>query len=436
MNEQPMQPMPDYRAQSRKLHRRLVPANIVILILSVVALVTLLCGSMVSVRIHITGDFVSQMMETVMEEEQSSGENGNTGEPGTGEENAAGMSARQYSENADGSGGQSDAGSENEQMKEMLQYVFRNVDYTLQLEVNPVQMFKAGMGDNEAVRAYITEVIGGALSSLEKLIMQVMPDFLSVAVATTVENLGIEELENVDTQQIEQVVTLLSENKTEEAKTQFPALAQQFASEQLGVELTDDQLSQASEFFNEMVDSGTQDDGTFSFYGVVNAMAGGTGEGSGESGEGSTGSSENPLNAIFSFADELDDETLSTMKTVFIAVSAAGVGLAALCWAFLALFSFIHIFTKNKKVGMWYVKLFGFLPCLLFFVVPTVALLVLPGMMGGDASSAFSMISALGPSFFGTVAVSGICYLLLWLVSIFWCFPIKRKIRKLKKLGA
>lgn len=428
MNEQPMQPMPDYRAQSRKLHRRLVPANIVILILSVVALVTLLCGSMVSVRIHITGDFVSQMMETVMEEEQSSGENGNTGD-----ESAAGMSATQEETNADGSGDASGAGSENEQMKEMLQYVFRNVDYTLKLEVNPVQMFRAGMGNNEAVRAYITEVIGGALSSLEELIMQVMPDFLSVAVATTVENLGVEELENVDTQQIEQVVTLLSENKTEEAKTQFPALAQQFASEQLGVELTPDQLSQASEFFNEMVDSGTQDDGTFSFYGVIDAMAGGSGEGSGED---SAGSSENPLDAIFSFADELDDETLSTMKTVFIAVSAAGVGLAALCWAFLALFSFIHIFTKNKKVGMWYVKLFGFLPCLLFFVVPTVALLVLPGMMGGDASSAFSMISALGPSFFGTVAVSGICYLLLWLVSIFWCFPIKRKIRKLKKLGA
>ena len=426
MNEQPMQPMPDYGAQSRKLHRRLVPANIVILILSVVALVTLLCGSMVSVRIHITGDFVSQMMETVMEEEQSSGENGNTGD-----ESAAGIT--QEETNADGSGDASGAGSENEQMKEMLQYVFRNVDYTLKLEVNPVQMFRAGMGDNEAVRAYITEVIGGALSSLEELIMQVMPDFLSVAVATTVENLGVEELENVDTQQIEQVVTLLSENKTEEAKTQFPALAQQFASEQLGVELTPDQLSQASEFFNEMVDSGTQDDGTFSFYGVIDAMAGGSG---GESGEDSTGSSENPLDAIFSFADELDDETLSTMKTVFIAVSAAGVGLAALCWAFLALFSFIHIFTKNKKVGMWYVKLFGFLPCLLFFVVPTVALLVLPGMMGGDASSAFSMISALGPSFFGTVAVSGICYLLLWLVSIFWCFPIKRKIRKLKKLGA
>ncbi len=426
MNEQPMQPMPDYGAQSRKLHRRLVPANIVILILSVVALVTLLCGSMVSVRIHITGDFVSLMMETVMEEEQSSGENGNTGD-----ESAAGIT--QEETNADGSGDASGAGSENEQMKEMLQYVFRNVDYTLKLEVNPVQMFRAGMGDNEAVRAYITEVIGGALSSLEELVMQVMPDFLSVAVATMVENLGVEELENVDTQQIEQVVTLLSENKTEEAKTQFPALAQQFASEQLGVELTPDQLSQASEFFNEMVDSGTQDDGTFSFYGVIDAMAGGSGEGSGED---STGSSENPLDAIFSFADELDDETLSTMKTVFIAVSAAGVGLAALCWAFLALFSFIHIFTKNKKVGMWYVKLFGFLPCLLFFVVPTVALLVLPGMMGGDASSAFSMISALGPSFFGTVAVSGICYLLLWLVSIFWCFPIKRKIRKLKKLGA
>ena len=29
--------------------------------------------------------------------------------------------------------------------------------------------------------------------------------------------------------------------------------------------------------------------------------------------------------------------------------------------------------------------------------------------------------------------ISGACYVVLWLISICWAFPIKRKIRRLKK---
>lgn len=78
---------------------------------------------------------------------------------------------------------------------------------------------------------------------------------------------------------------------------------------------------------------------------------------------------------------------------------------------------------------MWYVKLFGFLPCLLFFVAPTVAMAIAPQMAG----ESMAMLSSLSVNFMGMIAVSGVCYLLLWLVSIFWCFPIKRKIRALKR---
>ena len=417
MQQQSMQQAPDPQAQSRRLHKKLVPANIVILLLALTAVVSLLAGSMLSVSVRINGDFVSQVMEQAMAG-SSGGQSPSQGEGETGGSDGS----------ADSGSGQTESTDQNEQMVEMMQYVFSDVDYTLHVRVNPVEMFLAGVAaDNQAVRDYLTELLSEARTSLEGLIKQIMPAFLSVVVATAVENVDVDQLENVSTEEIGQVVTLLSENQTEEAKAQFPALAQKFVSEQLGKELTSDQLTQASDIFNTIVDNGTKD-GEFSFYSVITMMSGG-------SGEGGEGSSQNPLDTIFSAADNLDDNTVSTVKLVFVAVTAAGVGLAAFCWFMLALLSFIHIFAKNKKVAMWYVKLFGFLPCMLFFVAPTLALAIVPGMVGGS-NPAMAMISSLGASFVGTVLLSGACYILLWLVSIFWCFPIKRKIRKLKKTGA
>ena len=224
MQQQSMQQAPDPQAQSRRLHKKLVPANIVILILALTAVVSLLAGSMLSVSVRINGDFVSQVMEQAMAG-SSGGQSPSQGEGETGGSDGS----------ADSGSGQTESTDQNEQMVEMMQYVFSDVDYTLHVRVNPVEMFLAGVAaDNQAVRDYLTELLSEARTSLEGLIKQIMPAFLSVVVATAVENVDVDQLENVSTEEIGQVVTLLSENQTEEAKAQFPALAQKICFRTVG----------------------------------------------------------------------------------------------------------------------------------------------------------------------------------------------------------
>lgn len=104
-------------------------------------------------------------------------------------------------------------------------------------------------------------------------------------------------------------------------------------------------------------------------------------------------------------------------------------------WIILFLFSFFHILAKNKRFTMWYVKLFGWIPAMLWLVLklfPVIAPKVsaLSDLWNGENSSivkaAFSSVSTF-------TWISGLCYVLLWLVSIFWAFPIKHKIRKERK---
>ncbi len=100
----------------------------------------------------------------------------------------------------------------------------------------------------------------------------------------------------------------------------------------------------------------------------------------------------------------------------------------AAMWVILFLFAFFHMFAKNKRFTMWYVKLFGGTPCFLFWVLPAIGKLLVGNLMGETgkvAAAVFGCVSSM-------TWISGICYLLLWLVSIFWAFPIKRKIRKLR----
>ena len=104
-------------------------------------------------------------------------------------------------------------------------------------------------------------------------------------------------------------------------------------------------------------------------------------------------------------------------------------------WLILFLFAFFHLFAKNKRFTMWYVKLFCWIPPLIWLVLtlfpvlaPKISFLndIWNGEQGKLIQGAFAGI--------GTFTwISGICYVLLWLVSICWAFPIKHKIRKERK---
>lgn len=111
---------------------------------------------------------------------------------------------------------------------------------------------------------------------------------------------------------------------------------------------------------------------------------------------------------------------LARLTSIFVFVMLA---FAAL-WLVLAVFAFVHLFLSEKQFLMWYVKLFGFLPCLVFGVIPFAARTLAPFL--GEIGSLLSVLGAITTMTW----VSGGCYGLLWLVSIFWAHPVKKRIRQ------
>ncbi len=102
-------------------------------------------------------------------------------------------------------------------------------------------------------------------------------------------------------------------------------------------------------------------------------------------------------------------------------------------WAIMFLFAFLRLFSKNKRFTMWYVKLFGAIPVILFWLAPIVAGWAIPAyfpaLLGEFAWALPVILGALGT----TTWVSGICYVVMWALSVFWAFPVKCKIRRLIK---
>lgn len=139
--------------------------------------------------------------------------------------------------------------------------------------------------------------------------------------------------------------------------------------------------------------------------------------------QGSTTSTITSSVDLSEYEDMLNDYLVYIQYFVYVMFFFIGI------WALLFLFAGLHLLLKNKRFVMWYVKLFGFIPCLLFGVAPTVAKILIPSLIGEGTEvilAVLGMISSL-------TWISGACYILLWLVSIFWAFPIKRKIRRDKK---
>lgn len=101
-------------------------------------------------------------------------------------------------------------------------------------------------------------------------------------------------------------------------------------------------------------------------------------------------------------------------------------------WLVLFVFALFRLFTKNKRFMMWYVKLTGFYPCFIFGILPLAYKGIFAAMVPAETGI---NIAALIGAFSTMTWISGACYLLLWIVSVFWAFPIKHKIRYLKKHG-
>ena len=377
-------PSEQLQSERRKLHRKLILPNIFILLISLVAAASLLFGQLLSVSVHIDAQFGETIAQMMSEQ---------AGEEGGADAEAA---AKQYA------------------------FLFKDADADVTISLNPLDIMTAGFdGGREGVKKLFTSALGGLSDTVARLSEQILPAMISVSVAGAAgADLENADLENIDTSIFTETITKLNNQDLEGARTEFSSQLDGFLA-QFDVTLTEDEQAEVMNAYDELVNLATNNKTEdFSAANIFSTM-GGSGESEGEGGAAD-------MLAILAdpaaLADQLDEETLQTVNLACTGISAFLLVQAGL-WAILALFAFLHIFLPNKKVGMWYVKLLCWLPCFLFFIAPPLALAVAPNFVELPA-----VVSSL--AFGGMTFISGICLLVLWLISIFWCHPIKKRIKR------
>lgn len=392
-------------AAERQAHKKLIAPNIVITLLCWAAAVSLILCPWLDMRVPVNQDLAAAVVE------------------------AMGPSA--------------------DIDEDQLNFIVKDVDSEVRVTLSPLQLLEAGTGEGrQGLKNMLEEVLAEATSTVDEIVQQALP----AALSTTIVNTVLEELpadftyEEVEIpQEMNDTVNKLAEKTDpEEIKTElkgdFISAAESFVAQNsalLGIsELSEENRAQLESIFEEAVDLMTVD-GEFSLSNIDKAIAelmnsyGGSLEESGMQPFAVTFAAAREAtsgNAAIDFirdpgayVDSLSETDVQLIKAICLWTAVFMLFIAAL-WAILSLFAFIHIFTPNKKVGMWYVKATGYLPCLLFVVAPAIAMTALPTLM--------PEFPALGITFGGLVLISGACYIALWLVSAIWCHIVRKQIDK------
>lgn len=363
--------------EKKKLHRKLIAPNIAILIIALIAAISLAAGAWISVKVPVNEDLVVSVFDSM-------------------------------SEGTDGESGGTEGFSE-----EQLRFLFKDVNTEIAISLTMRDMLNAGFAaDDSGVRAVIENSVSGAMDTVETLAEQMMPSMVAIVAAEAVKEAGLGELDyaEIDTSGFEQTIQQLNAQDAEGAKATFLASCEQLAQEQLNITLSDEDKSAISDSFDEAVDLMRDETGTISTSNLLTNL-----------GEGENAPD---IPTTDELLDKIPADTMNLLQTAFKAAGIAAVVCAGL-WALLALLALLHIFLKNKKVGMWYVKLTGLFPFAICWLAPTLALKFLPQIV-----SEMPALPAI--AFGGLTFISALCLLALWVVSIFWCHPIKKRIRRCK----
>lgn len=416
-----------------RYQRLLIPANIVVAVVAVLAIVFQFLMPMLSFKVTVTGEEIAEIVEFVQPEsdEGSAGDEGNI--------------------NVDD-----------------IIYITKDVNSNVTVSIDPFGALRLGPApDAQSVRDYLTAYAIDMNGTIDEIFAQMLPRMTVYLVSSTLQdNLGdiinIDELESIDVEQIQSVTEAITSGNYEEARTQFKDAAVDVATE-LGHELSDEDIDLIMENYDEAIAAGTHEDGTFSFidaittlaekYGIdldnlsqymyygsgVVATASAADDGEVETdGSGGDSSSEiDPEEFIQSYINKIPDNVAQIIGTSLFVVAAVLIGFTSLMWLIMAIIALIRVFCKDKRFAMWYVKAFCWLPCVLLVICPLVAVALAPGLLagvvGGSAGEILTIVGNIPMMFGGSGIASGICLLVLWLISIIWLHPIKRKILKIKR---
>lgn len=369
--------------------RKLIPLNIVVAIIALVAAVSLLFAPIVSVDAVGLGDYITEMMD-----EQTSGEDSSAEGPTI-------------------------------DTAKIVSTVTSNMG---NVSLTTMSLATLAFSDDltETLKDYVSEIGSETLKKSEKELIT------DVAVPMMVEMMEEERgeeapdnIKNMDADAIYDNAKALETASADEVDETISALAEELQN-QLGEDyISDENLADLESSIRKIYDDTVAaTDGTFTIESCICVFASKSLQESGEITQTFT-SYADLIDYFMDSSSELDD-TIAQVEPILKIVAIALLFFTAV-WLILFLFAFLHLFAKNKRFTMWYVKLFGFLPCLIFGVAPLVAGAIVPGMDGGaEIAGILGMISTM-------TWISGACYILLWIISIFWAFPIKRKIRAYNK---
>lgn len=369
--------------------RKLIPLNIVVAIIALVAAVSLLFAPIVSVDAVGLGDYITEMMG-----EQSSG--GDSSEEGPTIDTA-----------------------------KIVSTVTSNMD---NVSLTTMSLATLAFSDDltETLKDYVSEIGSEALKKSEKeLITDVAVPMMIEMMEEESGTQAPDNIKNMDADAIYDKAKALETASAGEVDETISALAEELQN-QLGEDyISDENLADLESSIRTVYDDTVAaTDGTFTIESCICVFASKSLQESGEITQTFT-SYADLIDYFMDSSSELDD-TIAQVEPILKIVAIALLFFTAV-WLILFLFAFLHLFAKNKRFTMWYVKLFGFLPCLIFGVAPLVAGAIVPGMEGGaEIAGILGMISTM-------TWISGACYILLWVISIFWAFPIKRKIRAYNK---
>lgn len=369
--------------------RKLIPLNIVVAIIALVAAVSLLFAPIVSVDAVGLGDYITEMMG-----EQTSGEDSSAEGPTI-------------------------------DTAKIVSTVTSNMG---NVSLTTMSLATLAFSDDltETLKDYVSEIGSEALKKSEKeLITDVaVPMMIEIMEEESGEE-APDNIKNMDADAIYDKAKALETASAGEVDETISALAEELQN-QLGEDyISDENLADLESSIRKIYDDTVEaTDGTFTIESCICVFASKSLQESGEITQTFT-SYADLIDYFMDSSSELDD-TIAQVEPILKIVAIALLFFTAV-WLILFLFAFLHLFAKNKRFTMWYVKLFGFLPCLIFGVAPLVAGAIVPGMEGGaEIAGILGMISSM-------TWISGACYILLWIISIFWAFPIKRKIRAYNK---
>ena len=164
----------------KKYQRRLIPANIVVIIIAVIAALCQIIMPMIKVDVAITGDTFAAVAE--MSGQTDGGADGETGGEG-----------------------------QNEDMAEVLGYVLQDVSAQVTVQIMPLSALELGVDpDAQTVRDYITRNAGDLTAAVDDILEQAMPRFIAYIVASAAQAQS-EEYADLPVDEITAVTYLLGE---------------------------------------------------------------------------------------------------------------------------------------------------------------------------------------------------------------------------------